>query len=516
MSTPYDAIPYPCNAHPQTHPDRLAAVARLRGLTTAAPPQCRYLEIGCGDGSNVLPLAYALPGSRFLGVDLAETSIAAGLRHLTAFGLKNAELRAMDVMDMRKSDLGEWDFIVAHGVFSWVPEFVRLRLLEVCRELLAPNGVALISYNAYPGCRVRHTVREALMYHTKDASSPEQKLNQGRDLLQLMTHGPDFGDDGGAVVKPEASRALNFDRNYFFHDDLAEINQPYYLHEFAAHATDHGLQYLGDAEYATMHDIRFPAEARKMLAGLGDDVVRKEQYLDFMKCRRFRHSLVCHSEAALSLEPSAESLRSLHFATHPTPHGDPAEMLATSLTAYEGESVPRHNMRRRAAKIAIAHLGKMCPEYVPFADLEAEVTKALGMAPESGILEAVLIDTLKLGIFEAHSASALFTALPTDDRPHSSDWAKYQSQLGNRVTTLRHETLQFKDPLTRWLLNQFNGERSIEDIAQALANLSTTIPGEEERREMSHEEARDAVANGLNALCQTGLIKSLQTREGAP
>ena len=342
MSTPYDAIPYPCNSHPQTHPDRLAAVARLRGLTTASPRQCRYLEIGCGDGSNVLPLAYALPGSRFLGLDLAETSIEAGRGHLSAFGLKNIELRAMDVMDMRKSELGEWDFIVAHGVFSWVPEFVRLRLLAVCRELLAPNGVAFISYNAYPGCRVRHTLREALMYHTKEAANPEQKINEGRELVQLLTLGPDFGDDGGAVVKPEAGRALNFDRNYFFHDDLAEINQPYYLHEFAARAGEQGLQYLGDADYWTMHDIRFPAEARKVLAGMGGDLVRKEQYLDFMKCRRFRNSVICHSEATLSLEPTAEALRGLHFATHPMPPSDPAECAAPKHAPPSGET--RHRL----------------------------------------------------------------------------------------------------------------------------------------------------------------------------
>ena len=131
------------------------------------------------------------------------------------------------------------------------------------------------------------------------------------------------------------------------------------------------------------------------------------------------------------------------------------------------------------------------------------------MAAEPGILEAMVIDALKLGIIAAHTAPALFAAAPTDERPRSSEWARYQSQLGYRVTTLRHETIQFKDPLTRWLLDQFNGERSIEDIAQALASLSTPIPGEEERREMSLEEAREAVTNGLKGLGPSGLINLL-------
>lgn len=159
MGSLYDEIPYPGFPLPQTHPDRLATLATLFGMKPAPPAACRVLEVGCGDGGNLIPMALGLPESQFLGIDLAEKPVAAGCALIHSLGLQRIHLRTLDLMDAGRQ-LGEFDYIIAHGVYSWVPGEVRDGLLRLCRMLLAPNGVAYVSYNTYPGFHRRELFRD--------------------------------------------------------------------------------------------------------------------------------------------------------------------------------------------------------------------------------------------------------------------------------------------------------------------------------------------------------------------
>lgn len=71
----YDEVLYPGNAFSQAHPERLAAFAALMGLRPTPVESCRVLELGCGDGGHLIPIAAVLPGSRFIGIDLSQTAI---------------------------------------------------------------------------------------------------------------------------------------------------------------------------------------------------------------------------------------------------------------------------------------------------------------------------------------------------------------------------------------------------------------------------------------------------------
>jgi cyclopropane fatty-acyl-phospholipid synthase-like methyltransferase len=146
----YNEVLYETSPRFATHPDRLAAVARLFGMEAAPVDRCRYLEIGCGNGTQIASMAYHLPESRFVGVDLAEVPLATGQRMRATLEIANLTLRLGDLCDIGE-DLGEFDYIVAHGVYSWVPADVRDALLRVCQKHLAHNGVAYISYNKLPG-----------------------------------------------------------------------------------------------------------------------------------------------------------------------------------------------------------------------------------------------------------------------------------------------------------------------------------------------------------------------------
>src|SRR5712692_4297077 len=146
----YDEIPYPNLSHVQSHPDALATLATLLGLAPAPIDRCRVLEIGCATGGNLIPMALSLPGSSFLGIDSSARQIEMGQAAVAAVGLGNVQLRQMDIRQVTP-ELGEFDYIIAHGVFSWVPKDVRDQLLTICKQNLAPNGVAFVSYNVYPG-----------------------------------------------------------------------------------------------------------------------------------------------------------------------------------------------------------------------------------------------------------------------------------------------------------------------------------------------------------------------------
>src|SRR5262249_31003951 len=159
-------VPYGDNVFPNTHPERMAAVASLFGLRTAPADDCRVLDLGCGTGANLIPMALVLPGSRFVGIDLSQRQIAHGQRTVAELGLTNVDLRPLSILDVG-GDLGTFDYVICHGVFSWVPPAVQDKILDVCRDNLRPDGVAYVSYNTYPGWHIRGMIREMMNYHVR-------------------------------------------------------------------------------------------------------------------------------------------------------------------------------------------------------------------------------------------------------------------------------------------------------------------------------------------------------------
>ena len=183
-ATSYDAVPYDSNPYPQSQPEQLAAIAKLFGLAPKLPSQARVLELGCATGGNIIPLAARYPNGVFLGLDLSEKQVSAGREVIKALGLRNIELRHGDITAISKGKQA-FDYIICHGVYSWVPQAVQQAILRVCGENLADQGVAYISYNVYPGWKMREVVRDAMLYHTRNVTDPKQKLEQARAMLNF-------------------------------------------------------------------------------------------------------------------------------------------------------------------------------------------------------------------------------------------------------------------------------------------------------------------------------------------
>ena len=203
LASSYDEVPYSSYPFSQSHPDRLATIAALFGMAAAPVDRCRVLELGCSSGGNLIPIAVQFPESQFVGVDFSRVELDQASSLVSALNLKNVELLHRNILELN-ADLRPFDYIIAHGVYSWVPDVVQDRILSLCSELLAPMGVAYISYNTYPGWHMRGMIRDMMSYRTAGLQRPEQELLQSSDDRRSL---PRLARALGPVVRAASKRA---------------------------------------------------------------------------------------------------------------------------------------------------------------------------------------------------------------------------------------------------------------------------------------------------------------------
>jgi SAM-dependent methyltransferase len=322
LATSYDDIPYPRLAFPYTHPSHLATIGRLLGLLPAPVDRCRVLELGCASGANLLPIAYALPGSTLVGIDLSERQIAEGRKMADDLGLTNVVLDEMDIRQAAESlfeRFGLFDYIIAHGIYSWVPDEVKDAVLSASRRLLAPEGIAYVSYNCYPGCQQREMIRRMCQYHGRRDRDPRAFVAANRAFLEsLIDMLPAADDPYRAVLREQAISLLGERDAVILHDDLERDNDPQLLHQFVTHAARHGLQYLGDAHFGQMFGIGIDAAGLELIRQ-GADVLDFQQYLDFLYGRSLRTTLLCRDEVTVRHHLVPEAARDLWISSSAEP-----------------------------------------------------------------------------------------------------------------------------------------------------------------------------------------------------
>ena len=327
LSDAYDETPYESYAFPLTAPGHLRAVAALYGLKAPAVEKARVLELGCAAGGNLLPFAAAHPGAQATGVDLSAQQIESGQAIIKAMGLKNIDLRAMSITDITK-DFGQFDYIIVHGVFSWVPPAVRDAILRVCRENLAPDGIAYVSYNTYPGWKASDVVRDAMILNSHGAQTPQDRLARAKDMLSMLENGLSAGNPLRSALQQAARQLRKQSDYYLMHEHLEAVNAPCYFLEFAAAVQQAGLAYLTDAEPQSCMPSNYGNNVAVLHNALSADAPRemREQYLDFAVGRQFRKSLLIHKERAEKIleTPEVNVFEKMHFGARLTSAAAPA------------------------------------------------------------------------------------------------------------------------------------------------------------------------------------------------
>ena len=306
----YDEVPYPGGTYRATHPSHLAMVARLCGVSPAPPARCRVLELGSSMGANIIPMAADLPESEFVGIDLSAKQVKMGKEIIAELGLKNIELRHCGINDVDES-FGKFDYIICHGVYSWVPPEVQRGILDCGRKLLTSNGVLYVSYNTYPGWHLRGVVREMMRYHVAAFDTPQRKIRQARGLLDFLVKSARSRSQAySSLLKEEAEILENRLDSYIYHEHLEEYNEPVYFHEFVRRVDEAGLRYLADAAISSMVAQMFDESTAELLKDV--PLLRREQYMDFLRSRMFRCSLLCHQYVSPNYRMASHNLTPLH------------------------------------------------------------------------------------------------------------------------------------------------------------------------------------------------------------
>jgi len=466
-ANPYDAVPYESHAYLATHPNRLATVATLFGLSPAPPTRCRVLEIGCAGGGNLLPMAVAFPESRFVGIDYSAVQIAEAEQARTALGLPNIEFRCEDVRAVDAKALGKFDYVIAHGIYSWLPPEAQTAMLALYRDCLAPAGVGFISYNTLPGWRMRGIVRDIMRFHAELFGSPQTQVAQARALIDFMTqHVPSDNNPYGQYLKSELGLLANVSDSYVLHEHLETHNEPLYFRDFMARAQGMGLHYLGESEFGLMVGCGIAPEAYQRLKTEITDIVRIEQYMDFLRNRTFRQTLLVKNGAAIQRNIIGERLLGLHVSANLSPEGNdfsPDRREAARFLSPQGQTLTVANP---VTKSALMCLAEEFPATLPIDDLARLARERLSATHRSSIAEShdrstlladLLVATTASGLLYL-SASPLHIAPRADACPQGWRYARWQAERGPVVTSLRHETVRLSEP-GRFLLPLLDGSR---------------------------------------------------------
>lgn len=509
FSNRYDEVEYPSTPLPQAHPDRLATLASLFGLSPAPVESCRVLELGCGDGANLIAMAFGLPGGHFEGLDLSSRAISRGAATVRQLGLKNIALTEQDISQV-PAGCGPYDYIIAHGLYSWVPAPVRDRLLEICKQSLAPNGVAYVSYNAYPGGHLRNMLREMMLFHVRGIAEPESQVDAARQLVGFLANSSPKKEFYKSFLQEQLERVTASSDGGLYHDDLSTINNSVYFRDFIEHAKQNGLQYLGEAALSDMLDQRFPTHVREELTALaGDDVIIKEQYMDFLKARMFRQTLLCHEGLAIDRNIMPEQMRSYYIASPVRPVSAQPDIRSRKPEEFRSPKGASMTSDHPFAKAAISHLSEIWPGSPSFDELLSATRARVGAAGADGdeqlnqdasALSEIVVATFLAGLVELHVHQARLVA-HVSQRPTASPLARLQIQedLLN-LSTLLHSTVKVDDPLGRRLLLLLDGTRDRAALSEELIRLiqsdSATIEMEGETV-TNPEKIRDLISQRL-------------------
>lgn len=395
----YDAVPYDTEANPEAHPRSMATLARLFGRAAAPPSTARVLEIGCGDGEHLIAAASYLPRARFVGFDLAADAIARGVAAARAAGVENVELLHRDVRDVRAAgfsgDQGAFDYVVAHGVYSWVPESIRADVLAVIRSALAPDGVGFLSVNALPGWSLRRALRILMREVSAELEEPAAKV---RAALALVDELAGAGEDAPGFVGVLAKAAEEYRAHvvkatppdapfsrYVFHDLLAECNDPFSVAELTNRLRAAGLRIVCETPLSRARAKDFP--------GLAEDMARSgSPFLQVLVCRD-------DGERKESEEPAIASIRTMQLWADlaPGPGGDFRTTTGALLRAKPGSPLGR----AAAAAPGFVAVGALAEDGAALSQLEHDLfvascegvlTLATDAAPIGGAGEAPRVD----------------------------------------------------------------------------------------------------------------------------
>ncbi len=506
----YDEQTYTSNAFLFSAPGHLKAAAQLYGLDSVPLENARVLELGCAGGGNLLPFAAAYPQAQVVGVDLSSVQVEQGKDAIAALGLSNIQLHAMSLTEIDES-FGQFDYIIAHGVFSWVPPEVRQAMLQLIRARLSLQGIAYISYNTYPGWKAGDIVRDAMLLHSHQAQSGEDKLAAAKAMLNLLSDGISAGNPLAPSLRAAVAQLRTHSDYYIAHEYLEIFNNPCYLLEFAAMAQEFGVSHVGDSEPHTELAATFGqnVQLNHSLIALGQPRIMRQQYLDFAVGRNFRKSLLVHEERSedIATSPDLNKLADLRwagfFSQVDSPEGAPKDRL--SFSNYKNR--PLHTSEARVLAV-IRQLSQVWPRSLSLDELCTACEPVLADLDSEAVRKEVL-EALQT-LFKLNSLRYTLEPSPYDTKAYAStdhprlipgaQWLceqKQKPEFGIGMFNLWHDNINIRLAEAQvWLLPHINGTNSRKQLASLLRDAlhRGTVPNTD-GRSLKGQRNLDALAD---------------------
>ena len=303
----------------------------------------------------------------------------------------------------------------------------KKKILRICRENLTPQGIAYISYNTYPGWHMRGMIRDMMCYRAQSFRTPEDRVKQARALLDFLAQAVPEDSPYGTMLRRETHLLQDKEDHYLFHDHLEEHNQPLYFHQFAEQAQRLGLQYLAEADYSSMSTQNFPASISAMIHSVASDLIQIEQYMDFVRNRMFRQTLLCHADTALERTNLANRIQGLSVASQARPEKEPVDISSNEQVIFRSPAATT-TTTSPLLKSALLRLREAWPTTIPFAELLATAHSRIDGS-------TIFLDSSQAARNVGQLAEPLLRCYGTSQIELSTVICPFTTQLGDRLQT---------------------------------------------------------------------------------
>jgi len=457
----YQSQAYPAMSHPSTDPAVTVVSAKLAGLDVPDPSCAKILEIGCSSGHNLLPLAARWPESRFSGIDFSKLAIKEAAESARIAGLTNIEFIEADLQTFDPGKGVSYDFIICHGIYSWVPGEVRQALLDFCAARLSLQGCVMISYNTLPGWSLRKSIVDMVK---QLAGNAEGGLN-GPELEKILADLVMAAGNRTAYhrhLTQVLHDMLGQGGDFLTFDDFGPINEPCTFLDFIAHTGRSGLRYLGESRLSENHPGSLAPDALEILQPHANDPHLFQQTLDVLTNRTFRHSLLCRADAPIMPRTNAATI--LKFAVR-SPHVIECIPEGARLLSYTGEELTRFENPLESAFFSA--LSQFNPEAVPFHEVIVHMGEFLSepfdFTRDLPPLVRLVTDATSKGFISLRCAPVRFDATPPA-MPNLGPLRSLAARKGQPMIDAYHMPCQLDDERKRQIAMLMDGSRTIDEL----------------------------------------------------
>jgi len=468
---PYDVYAYRGVTVPYSAPPHLAVCSYWSGGPTPCIDRFSLVELGSGDGGNLLPLAFYHPKCRFVGIDCSRSALDRAHAAANVLGLENISLVLSDIRDVSSSEFGRFDYVVAHGLYSWVPDDARSAILRFCRDVLAPDGLAYVSYNAQPGWSTRQVVRDTLRRSrcVRDADVPEKAAKAIAVAARLLEDLSASRFASTMVLADELVRVRDGRPYYVFHEYLTETNDGFWLRDFVDRACDSGLAYLVDAHFCRWEGY-VPPELRKPVAERRLDPLDEEETLDLMGHRYFRASILARSDARRTPVLRHEFIAQRYIASSLRPQQDPLDLDEGTAAQFVGAGSLEITLDSSIVKAAAVLLGRQWPRGIRLDELYEQCVSLLGRYDRrvstdcrTELLEGIKI-LFEVGQVDLRYQEPMYSGEVVES-PTAHALARWEAAGRDALTTPHHHSVAF-DADTMSLVRSMDGSRSRAELRE--------------------------------------------------